>query len=74
MWVLLFVAFNRVMHNIERKNGGSEVMPSFRVMARRLWCRHKHVARVRARYGRITTLCTNCAKDVNRGRPREEWR
>lgn len=74
MMILLFVAFNRVMHTVERKAGGSDVMPSFKVMVRRLWCRHRNVAVIRGVYGRRTTACVSCAKDVNRGKPREEWR
>lgn len=41
---------------------------------RSMLCRHRVVARSRDPYGRHFTACARCAKDINEGRPKEEWR
>lgn len=41
--------------------------PSGKVLLRRLWCRHRAVARVRNGYGLNYTACTACGIDVSKG-------
>lgn len=48
--------------------------PSPKIMVRRMWCKHRFVARIRDPYGRHYTACGQCGIDVNQGKPREEWR
>lgn len=48
--------------------------PSAKVMVRRLYCRHRLVARVKNSWGLNYTACTGCGVDVNRGKRKEDWR
>jgi hypothetical protein len=48
--------------------------PTGKVAIRRLWCRHRHVSRIKDEYGRAYTACTACGHDVNQGKFKEEWR
>lgn len=45
-----------------------------RLLLRRIWCKHVEVVRGRDPYGRLYTACVRCAKDVNAGKERWEWR
>lgn len=45
-----------------------------RVLLKRLWCNHTNVIRGRDGYGRTFTACARCAKDVNEGKEKWEWR
>ena len=69
--VMLFVTLQRVQEMVAK---GSGPQANFRVLLRRIWCRHRLVAMTRGKYGARVWLCVRCAKDVNKGKPREEWR
>ena len=71
MWVVLYLMVTRVTETLKK---GAGPLPSTKVLLRRIWCRHRHVARTRGRYGQSMTACVRCSKDVNAGKPREEWR
>jgi hypothetical protein len=44
------------------------------VLARRLFCGHRHIYRSRDQWGKHSTFCLRCNVDVNAGKPQEEWR
>jgi len=45
-----------------------------KMLVRRMWCKHVQVIRGRDPHGRLYTACARCAKDVNAGKERWEWR
>lgn len=45
-----------------------------RIMLRRVFCSHVNVMRGRDPHGRSYTACARCAKDVNAGKEKWEWR
>lgn len=44
------------------------------VLLRRLFCKHRVIARVKDPWGRQYTGCAACGTDVNAGKRREDWR
>ena len=84
IWVAMWVAVRHLwVFYTEGKHGAGP--PAFRVLVRRLWCRHRHVTRVsRSRHlmyiGRLARhdprerRCTHCGTNIDAGRRTEDQR
>lgn len=72
--VLWLMVLWKVYEHFTQRLPGDNVRLGPRAAIRRLYCKHRIVARVRSPLGRMYTACARCAKDVNMGKPQEEWR
>lgn len=74
----LMIYFVRAMQRMYDNIGRSHQRDSdlgFRQYLARTFCRHRGpVFRTKDRWGRHYTGCARCGKDVNQGKPHEEWR
>lgn len=71
LWILVLW---RVYEHFTQRWASDGIRMGPRAAVRRIYCKHRHVARVRSPLGRWYTACVRCAKDVNAGKSREFWR
>jgi len=71
LWVFYNIAASLWGFMSEGRHG---TLPSFRVLMRRVYCRHRYLSRIKTRYGYRKTACSGCGKSINANKPRELWR
>jgi hypothetical protein len=68
--VVTFMIMGQFVHGLWAfyTEGRGGPPPTFRVLLRRIYCRHRSLSRVKNRYGHRQTLCSECGKDVHKNR------
>jgi hypothetical protein len=77
MYWLMFKFLRKIVGRFDDQFGSptlNRTKSTEKQLLRRFFCKHHVIARTRDPYLRNYTACVECGKDVNKGKPRHEWR